>query len=51
MVTRSESLSAAGRELFQASRQRKASRNDADRVRKYLARYGLDAKSLLRSQA
>ena len=47
VVTRSESLSAAGRELFQASRQRKASRNDADRVRKYLARFGLNARDLL----
>ncbi|MGE4070930.1 MAG: RNA repair transcriptional activator RtcR [Lysobacterales bacterium] len=34
-------LSEAGRELFQASRERKASSNDADRLRKYLARFGL----------
>lgn len=34
-------LSAAGRALFAASRARKASPNDADRLRKYLARYGL----------
>jgi transcriptional regulatory protein RtcR len=35
------SLSAAGRELFAASRAEKTSSNDADRLRKYLARYGL----------
>lgn len=35
------SLSAAGRALFQASRARKASSNDADRLRKYLARFDL----------
>ena len=32
---------AAGRVLFAASRQAKASSNDADRLRKYLQRYGL----------
>ena len=36
-----ESLSAAGRALFAASRAAKASSNDADRLRKYLARFGL----------
>ena len=36
------SLSAAGRHLFAVSRQDKASHNDADRLRKYLARFGLD---------
>jgi transcriptional regulatory protein RtcR len=36
------SLSAAGRALFAASRSQKASINDADRLRKYLARFGLD---------
>ncbi|HAG7732606.1 TPA: sigma 54-dependent transcriptional regulator [Escherichia coli] len=36
-----KSLSAAGRELFDISRQGKASVNDADRLRKYLARFGL----------
>ena len=34
-------LSAAGRALFRASRERRASRNDADRLRKYLARWDL----------
>jgi transcriptional regulatory protein RtcR len=35
------SLSEAGRKLFAASRQKKANANDADRLRKYLARFGL----------
>ncbi|MCE9580013.1 MAG: RNA repair transcriptional activator RtcR [Deltaproteobacteria bacterium] len=35
------SLSAAGRVLFAQSREDKASRNDADRLRKYLARFAL----------
>ena len=39
---RSKSLSAAGRTLFAASRASKKTANDADRLRKYLARYGLD---------
>ena len=38
---RHHSLSAAGRVLFSASRQRKAAPNDADRLKKYLARFGL----------
>jgi transcriptional regulatory protein RtcR len=37
----SRSLSAAGRSLFAASRAEKASRNDADRLRKYLERFDL----------
>lgn len=37
----SRSLSDAGRKLFAASRTRRASTNDADRLRKYLARFGL----------
>jgi transcriptional regulatory protein RtcR len=39
---RSRSLSDAGRRLFAVSRTRKAAPNDADRLRKYLARFGLD---------
>lgn len=39
---RSRSLSDAGRELFAVSRLKKANPNDADRLRKYLARFGLD---------
>ena len=37
----SRTLSEAGRTLFAQSRQRKASSNDADRLRKYLARFDL----------
>ncbi len=40
------SLSAAGRELFAASRSEKSSVNDADRLRKYLARFELDFASV-----
>ncbi|SMF95651.1 transcriptional regulatory protein RtcR [Methylomagnum ishizawai] len=36
------SLSEAGRRLFAVSRNQRASPNDADRLRKYLARFGLD---------
>ena len=38
---RSRSLSEAGRSLFSASLKRRASTNDADRLRKYLARFDL----------
>ena len=38
----SNSLSDAGRKLFAASRAKRASTNDSDRVRKYLAKFGLD---------
>jgi transcriptional regulatory protein RtcR len=37
-----DSLSDAGRRLFGISRQAKAQPNDADRLRKYLARFGLE---------
>ena len=46
---RSDSLSAAGRLLFAASRQRKKSANDADRLTKYLARFGLDWQTIRES--
>lgn len=36
------SLFAAGRVLFNQSRERKRVANDADRLRKYLARFGLE---------
>ncbi|KAF1029073.1 MAG: hypothetical protein GAK40_00674 [Burkholderia plantarii] len=36
------SLSDAGRRLFAVSREQKKQPNDADRLRKYLARFGLD---------
>lgn len=38
----SKSLSDAGRKLFGVSREAKAKPNDADRLRKYLQRFGLD---------
>jgi transcriptional regulatory protein RtcR len=38
----SRSLSEAGRKLFHSSRDRKQTANDADRLRKYLLRFGLD---------
>ncbi|WP_425075075.1 RNA repair transcriptional activator RtcR [Sagittula sp. S175] len=37
----SSSLSAAGRTLFAASRARRSTTNDADRLKKYLAKFGL----------
>jgi transcriptional regulatory protein RtcR len=37
----SKSMSEAGRTLFASSRQRRKSANDADRLKKYLARFGL----------
>jgi transcriptional regulatory protein RtcR len=39
---RALTLSAAGRELFDRSRERKKIANDADRLRKYLARFDLE---------
>jgi transcriptional regulatory protein RtcR len=39
---RCRSLSEAGRQLFEASRKRKATSNDADRLRKYLGKFGLE---------
>jgi transcriptional regulatory protein RtcR len=38
---KSRSLSEAGRTLFAASRRARSSVNDADRLRKYLAKHGL----------
>lgn len=46
VMRRARSLSDAGRLLFSASRQQKRTANDADRLRKYLARYGLDWQSV-----
>jgi transcriptional regulatory protein RtcR len=40
------SLSEAGRTLFTVSRARRKATNDADRLRKYLARFGLDWRDL-----
>lgn len=47
----SDSLSDAGRRLFGVSRQAKAQPNDADRLRKYLARFALDWKQVASVQA
>ncbi len=46
VCARSRSLSEAGRTLFAASRQTRKSVNDADRLRKYLAKHGLGWKDL-----
>jgi transcriptional regulatory protein RtcR len=42
----SRSLSEAGRSLFAASRKRRTTANDGDRLRKYLAKFGLDWNSV-----
>ena len=41
LCRQSRTLSEAGRQLFDVSRTRKSSSNDADRLRKYLSRFGL----------
>ena len=46
---RSSSLADAGRKLFAATRSKRSSLNDSDRLRKYLARFGLNWSSLLGS--
>ena len=46
---RCRSLSEAGRQLFAASRSKRATTNDADRLRKYLARYDLTWEVIARS--
>jgi transcriptional regulatory protein RtcR len=46
----SRTLSDAGRQLFAVSRSKKDSTNDADRLRKYLARFGLDWSRLQKSE-
>lgn len=40
------SMSAAGRVLFAQSRQKRTTQNDGDRLRKYLAKFGLDWSAL-----
>jgi transcriptional regulatory protein RtcR len=45
----SRSLSEAGRKLFAASRTKKETPNDADRLRKYLARFGLTFEQIVRT--
>lgn len=39
---RSRTLSEAGRALFEVSRKKRSVTNDADRLKKYLAKFGLD---------
>lgn len=46
VCAKSRSMSEAGRTLFAASRAKKTSSNDADRLRKYLARFDLTFQSL-----
>ena len=41
IASTSRSLSEAGRALFASSREKKTSSNDADRLRKYLSRFGI----------
>ena len=48
VVQASPSLAAAGRVLFAQSRARRGSPNDSDRLRKYLAGFGLNGAELLR---
>lgn len=48
---RSRTLSDAGRELFAVSRTKRTAPNDADRLRKYLARFGLDFSMIARSDS
>ncbi|WP_170384290.1 sigma 54-interacting transcriptional regulator [Ruegeria atlantica] len=43
-------LSAAGRELFAMSRQKRKTQNDADRLRKYLQKFGLDWETVTSSR-
>jgi transcriptional regulatory protein RtcR len=38
----SRTIAEAGRTLFQASRSRRSTTNDSDRIRKYLSKFGLD---------
>jgi transcriptional regulatory protein RtcR len=42
VCAKSRTLSEAGRTLYGASRSRKTTANDADRLRKYLVRFDLD---------
>lgn len=45
-VVTADTLAEAGRALFAESRQQKANPNDSDRIRKYLARFGLDFETI-----
>jgi len=43
-----ESLAEAGRKLFGVSRQKKRTQNDSDRLRKYLAQFGVDGADFMK---
>ncbi len=47
---RSKTMAEAGRRLFAVSRRGKSSANDTDRLSKYLARFGLEFRSLARTE-
>ncbi|MCB1051527.1 MAG: sigma 54-interacting transcriptional regulator [Acidobacteria bacterium] len=47
VCSRCRTLSEAGRILFASSIQRRASKNDSDRLRKYLTKFGLDPQAVL----
>lgn len=49
VCVRSRTLSEAGRKLFAVSRSQKARPNDADRLKKYLAKFGLDWEGITRA--
>ncbi len=51
VVGRTDNMAEAGRVLFAASRQTKDNPNDSDRVRKFLARWSLDYKTVKRQLA
>lgn len=50
VVRRTSSLSEAGRILFAQSRERRATRNDADRLRKYLAKFDIRHEDIKRAR-
>ena len=43
---KSQTISEAGREIFNRSREKRAVKNDADRLKKYLAKFGLEFSDL-----
>lgn len=49
VIAESDSLAQAGRTLFHASREKKNHTNDTDRLRKYLAKFGLDFNGVKRA--
>jgi len=48
---RSKTMSDAGREIFAVSRSKRSVTNDADRLKKYLAKFGLNFESVRQSKA